>query len=200
MKHASVGLVVLLAASVAHAQDGRHTHDGFYVRIQTGAGYTRTSLLGQDFAFRGISGAFNLEVGGAVATDFIVYGKVFSTYTSRPTVDMDGETFTGELAGVQGAALNTLGVGATWYLMPGNLYLTGALSMADIAIALDSQQGGSNVGVGLHLGLGKEWWVSDNWALGVGAELALSRLPGRSGSASTWGVASLSTLFSMTYN
>ncbi len=111
-----------------------------------------------------------------------------------------GETFTGELAGVQSAGLNTLGVGATWYLMPGNLYLTGALSMADIAIALDSQQGGSNVGVGLHLGLGKEWWVSDNWALGVGAELALSRLPGRSGSSSAWGVASLSSLFSMTYN
>ena len=47
--------------------------------------------------------------------------------------------------------------------------------------------------------VGKEWWASENWGLGMAADLVYSRIPDSSGSA-TWNGFGAGVLFSTTYN
>jgi len=52
--------------------------------------------------------------------------------------------------------------------MPANVYVTGAIGLSNVEIAVDG--GGSDssdTGVGVNVDVGKEWWVGDNWGLGV---------------------------------
>ena len=60
-------------------------------------------------------------------------------------------------------------------------------------------------GPGLSLVVGKEWWVSDNWGLGVAAQLYAARMKDREpavagGDAPTWRALGLNLLFSASFN
>jgi hypothetical protein len=72
-----------------------------------------------------------------------------------------------------------MGAGATYWLMPANLYLAGSLGFSrssvegspihfDIEIPTNEQ---SRIGVGAHLALGKQFWLSQR--VGLGAALSL---------------------------
>jgi hypothetical protein len=72
-----------------------------------------------------------------------------------------------------------LGAGVTYWLMPANVYLAASLGLArssvegtpvriDIEVPTSDP---SKVGPGLHLAVGKQWWVSQR--VGLGATLSL---------------------------
>jgi hypothetical protein len=84
----------------------------------------------------------------------------------------------GVLADTTFTALH-LGAGATYWLMPANVYLAGSIGFArssvegepvriDIEVPTSDP---SEIGVGLHLAVGKQWWVSER--VGLGATLSL---------------------------
>ena len=73
-----------------------------------------------------------------------------------------------------------IGVGASYYIMPHNVYLGGAIGvMGGEADNVDDdgiQDEPLRVQAWLiQLEGGKEWWVSENWGLGVGGRLAFGR-------------------------
>ena len=94
-----------------------------------------------------------------------------------------------EIDGVElGEAENTslsfpfFGIGLTYYFMPVNLYLTGAVGFSYAQVEVDGvDRGSSDVGFGLNVDLGKEWWVSDNWGLGIAGRLWFSEVPDEAG-------------------
>jgi hypothetical protein len=196
---------VLLTATAASARDddrrddGFHEHDGFYLRLQVGGGYNRASVVGEDLAVKGGAAGINAEVGAALTRNFILYGKLFGTSVPSPDIEVGDLTIEGRDEDVS-QNYGALGVGFTYYLMPANVYLSGALSFAQLTINEDGEKiAETDVGGGLHLGIGKEWWVSKNWGLGLGAELALGRVPEKDDSVK-WNVVNGMVFLSATFN
>nr|MBC8278674.1 hypothetical protein [FCB group bacterium] len=69
-------------------------------------------------------------------------------------------------------SINDFGVGISYYIMPTNIFLSGSITMSKDRIKTkndDDQtetEATTESGLGFYLSAGKEWWVSDKWALG----------------------------------
>ncbi len=84
-----------------------------------------------------------------------------------------------------------------------NVYISGAL--AAMVFEMDNPDGSkvysSNAGLGFHGMVGKEWWVSSEWGLGIAAELTVASMKDEdSSSNTTWTGSSFSLVFSSTFN
>ncbi len=184
---------------------GWHLHDGTYVRLQLGFGYTSmsTTVSGGDFKVSGGGAALGIAIGGAITNNLIIYGTLVDSIASDPTLEQNGVSMT-----AKGASAGVVGVGGGLaYYLDGNVYLAGSLLASQLVID-DSdghQVGKSDWGFTFEGLLGKEWWVSDNWGLGVSLEAMLGRMKDQDtglapGSPPTWSVAAFNVLFSATYN
>jgi hypothetical protein len=160
--------------------EGAREHDGFFLRLRAGLGAGGLSyderVDGQrtsDVKTRGLAGAFEVAIGGAVVENLILHGNLsVAVMDSRKRVDGVEQGDDDQLTST--AVL--FGGGATYYFMPHNLYLTLVLGTA--AMVEDRYDGGiagyessieSGAGFGTTLSIGKEWWVgrSGQWGLGV---------------------------------
>ena len=104
---------------------GFHTHDGAYVRLQFGGGFTKmsTTEAGTSLEVSGGSTSFAVAVGGAVTENLVIYGTLTGTSISSPTVKVAGTSQTGS-----GSADSFgLGAGLAYYIEPTNLYVAGSL-------------------------------------------------------------------------
>ncbi|MFP2909277.1 outer membrane beta-barrel protein [Pyxidicoccus sp. 3LFB2] len=204
MRNTLIFTAVLLSASAASARDrddrdGRHEHDGFYARLQLGGGYTRASVVGDDLAIKGGAIGLNAEIGGALTRNFIISAKLYGTSAPNPDIEVGDLTIEGRDDDVS-QNVGALGLGLTYYIMPANVYVSGALSFAQLSISDNGETiAETDLGGTLHLGLGKEWWVSDNWGLGFGAELALGRIPEKD-SNDRWNTVNAMLFLSATFN
>jgi hypothetical protein len=63
--------------------------------------------------------------------------------------------------------ISTLGIGVSWYFTSYNIYLSPVISFSVMEYDGPVLKGDSEGGGGFGLSVGKEWWVSDNWGLGV---------------------------------
>ena len=184
---------------------GFETHDGVYVRLHFGGGYTSmsTSSGGANLKISGGSTSFGLAVGGALTENLILYGTITGTSISNPTFSSSGSAFG---AGNGSADLFGIGVGLAYYLEPANVYFAG--SLLSNQIELDDSSGNSveetDFGIGFEGLIGKEWWVSDHWGLGVAGQLLVASMkekdPAGTGDTPTWKSAAFSLLFSATFN
>jgi hypothetical protein len=178
-----------------------HLHDGFYLRLHLGAGETHFSGAygnGNTVTASGGSGSFGVAIGGAVAPNFIVFGTVFGVGFS-PSVKIGGVD-----AGLNNssAALAGIGVGAAYYFEPANLYLSGALALtsAEIDDANSNPIYQTRDGIGVQLMVGKEWWISQDWGIGLAGEFIGASMKDKGDSSVTWSADTFSILFSATYN
>ena len=92
------------------------------------------------------------------------------------------------------------GAGVVYYFQPINLYLSGAIA----AVNLESQDSTgnttyqSNFGPGFQGMVGKEWWVSPHWGLGVAGEFVAATMKDKNDSSIRWDSTSFSIAFSAT--
>jgi hypothetical protein len=163
-------LLAALVASTACA-DGSEQHDGFYLRMHLGGSYFSGSTDAYNATIKGGGGTFGIAVGGAVADNWIVYGEAFDDIAVDPKLESDsGEVDLNGNFGIAG-----YGAGVAHYFMPLNLYLAGALDAAAIVVeAPNGDRARTKFGLGVNLMIGKEWWVSDNWGLGIAGQLVFA--------------------------
>jgi hypothetical protein len=186
---------------------GHHRHDGTYVRLQIGAGFT--TFAGIDLSsgiIADVSGPsinLNVAVGGAVAENLILYGELFFVDAEQPDVKLVKlNTYN---AGHLNGSVDVIGLGGgvAYYFATLNFYLAGTLATAKIE-SNDSNSntiGSTNWGIGLSGLVGKEWWASPQWGLGVAGQLIVAVMKDRGGAnAPTWDARSFGLLFSATYN
>ena len=146
-------------------------HDGFYLRLGLGAGYYNERVTPDvaDGAVSGFAGLGELALGGTLWPGFVVGGGMtMATVRSANSAASSGKA---------GSAYhdNTLQIGglfADWYPEPGKgMHLQGMLGLAGISVqdstSKASSAENSAVGFGLVVGVGNEWWVADQWSLGV---------------------------------
>lgn len=196
---AMVVVSALALCAPAFAQSGPHAHDGFFIRPELGAGYVHSSAskTGNDLAIFGSGADFSLAVGGAISENLILAVHLYSTQASDPDVELNGlEASTSDTT----SGLVGLGPQLTYYFMPVNLYVSGTLALTRVVVESNGADANTELGVGARLSVGKEWWVSDNWGLGLAAHLGLSSNEDKGANAARFGTWTSGVSFSATYN
>jgi hypothetical protein len=153
-----------------------NVHDGFYLRLHLGFG--RTSVEGKNGVgarntLVGMGTSFGVALGGTVAPNLAVFGTLTFNFTDGPTVS-DGQGNSARASGSLG--LYAIGAGVVYYVQPLNLYVSGALTGVQLQF-LDERGRTvyeSKFGAGFQGIVGKEWWVSSEWGLGIALETFLA--------------------------
>lgn len=167
---------MLLIAGTAHAQ--AETHDGFYLRLALGGGGGKLERSGNldagngvysgDSSISGPMSVFELALGGTPAPGLVVFGGLVA-YTHPEAkleredgseVDLDGGLETG-----------IMGAGVDYYIDDrGGFHFGGMLGLGYARAptpegSLFENMGGA--GGALSLSIGYDWWVSEQWSIGV---------------------------------
>lgn len=157
---------------------GVHGHDGFYLRLTAGAGYLSASetygVVTDNYS--GLGGAFTAAFGGTVAPNLIIYGELLVTEVSNAEYSVNNVS-----AGYSQTDLTQFGIGPgiAYYFEPVNLYLSGTLAFTKMSFSdtySGVAQGDTNLGIGASFMLGKEWWVSPDWGIGLAGQLYLASM------------------------
>jgi len=189
------------APAVAYGASPAETHDGLYLRMGLGVGYLRssTNIAGSDLKLSGTAFGLDFALGGAVTQDLIIFGEFAFLSVDSPTV-----TYGGVSGNANGVSFDHIGFGPgiAYYIEPANVYLSGSLIFGK----LQTQQNGSNtvsgqtdMGLGANLLVGKEWWVSPQWGLGVALQFMLASNKDGADNA-TYSTLGTSLSFSATFN
>jgi hypothetical protein len=184
----------------AYEPPGTHTHDGFYLRMFLGFGYTNMELEDQDVSVGGTGGAFGIALGAAVSENLIVFAEIFDDIAMNPTLKQGGTEFEGNDIS---AGVVAVGGGIAYYFMPSNVYVSGTLSWGQLTVRdteNNEEIGESEFGPGLSLMVGKEWWVSPNWGLGGALQIYGGRMKDKGDNAPTWATQAIALTSSATYN
>jgi len=181
---------------------GVNEHDGFYLHMHFGIGYTRVhgaDSAGNDVVLRGVGPSFAIALGGAMTRNLVLFGEVFTAGASNPEV-LRGGTSTGNSSG--DAQVGGLGFGVAYYIDPANVYFLGSIGLVTFELhdSANFTTYRSEDGIGFHGTIGKEWWVSPNWGLGIAGEFVGASLKDKANPSVTWTGTSFSLLFSTTYN
>jgi hypothetical protein len=213
--------LVLATSRPASARDpscpkeGR-CHDGFYFRAASGfTGYSDVVLSdanadsGRDpeASISGMGTASELAIGGTVSRGLVVGGGIYGANVLTYTVTVErGESAPPEL--LRPSQLALIGPFVDWYTDPARgFHLQGSLGLA-LGVGLEPERTQLHfrepgVGGGLMLGFGYEWWIGDEWSMGVLGRLSIAVLgeeDDRGRDFSRVAVASPAFLLSVTYH
>lgn len=158
---------------------GAMRHDqGIFVRPQIGFGNVSAEIKadGGTQTVNGLSSSFGLSVGGVVTEGLVLHGTL--GVSSIPGAEVDGGApITTEQN--RNFSVTSLGFGMTYYT-PDNLWFSAGLAPHVMTLSTSSSSCDTtecpqdttteDFGLGLRAGIGYEWWVSDDWAIGLGVE------------------------------
>jgi hypothetical protein len=166
------------------ADPSARRHDGFYLRFGIGigglsmqrkgelstSGTTGTSAYEGDSSIAGGGGAFELSIGGTVASGLVICGTLFGQNVNEPELVSDDDQFPDTELG-SNLSFGLIGPGIHWYPdAEGGFHFGGTLGLA---YAVAETPSGSRfehiggVGGGVSLAVGYDFWIADQWSLGV---------------------------------
>lgn len=172
---------------------GAHRHDGFYFRLASGFGLYREALRSEssdDYGGRvfgdttGLATVGELAFGGTIARGLVLGGGLYNTSLVTSSFHLDPQSDAAPASELDPGRRSILLIAAfvDWYPRPRNgFHLQGALGVAGLSAAgaaprKDAYQAG---GIGLSLGAGYEWWVGDEWSLGLLGRVTAIGLSGK---------------------
>jgi hypothetical protein len=155
---------------------GFHEHDGLYIRLAAGAAALHASwMVGPNhWSVTGTGFAVAMALGGSVLPNLVLYAEITRSAASDPTRKVDdlSTKLTNYDVGLAG-----IGPGAAYYLVPENIYFSGTIAFSRLQSRYNGPSGSegsgsdlpifTDMGIGGTLMVGKEWWLSANWGLGV---------------------------------
>jgi tetratricopeptide (TPR) repeat protein len=186
------------AAALANAEPV-YEHLGFFFRGMLGFGFglasvsidvpiSMTQTYHGTLNATGTSTSIQLAVGWAFFENLVFQLEFFGTTMLAGDISASGNPppiVREALASVK-TKYNALGamLGATYYFMPINIYasLSGGLALATLDRPM--QPSDDRIGLAVAASAGKEWWIDDEWGLGLGLSYYLTAT-GQAGGAST---------------
>ncbi|MCC6623785.1 MAG: hypothetical protein IT385_21175 [Deltaproteobacteria bacterium] len=199
--------LVLVTSSTAEARrGGGAAHEpGFFMRLAGGFGFGNASVDdSSETTFSGLGGQVDLAFGGTITRNLALHVDLFGASIFEPSVEIDGRD--------QGDAENTttslgaLGIGLTGYIMPANLYVSGAVGVGVGTIRTRVESGpfrldieeDTDPGLAVQVMVGTEWLISKRWGIGLAGQFIFASLDTDGGVGLD--VMSVGLLFSATMN
>lgn len=162
-------LIVNTSSAQIQAQPSSNinNHDGFFLRMLLGFGqtdFTEEMDYGGDLKMSGVGTELRFQIGGCVSENLILYGEFGGVVVMGPNIEWAGNTTSSDNSSL---SISEFGGGITYYFMPENIYLSLSAVLPMATIEFNNTKGESNIGYGLFLSAGKEWWIGEQWGLGV---------------------------------
>lgn len=176
------GLLCALSPTAAQEpgspQEEVDQRSGFWLRGNFGFGYG--SFSSDDATISGAAGIGSVSLGKFFNDRTVGFVDIAFSPITGPTVEMGGITAsTSEdvTAGVAG-----LGIGVGYYLVPNSVFLGGSVTIATMSMEVKNEAlGETNPGPAASLILGKDFVISDKWALGVAGQMMLGTMTDKGG-------------------
>jgi hypothetical protein len=152
-------VALCVVARPAHSDSAVRTHDGLHVGVSAGVGYYDVSNDDQEFS--GGTIAAQLLIGGTAASGFALGGGFIVDHAPSPSTTTDG---------VSSQTLVAMGLYGDYYLDPrdNGVHVQGFLGWGGLDTSFGGDARGSDpTGLVSHVGIGYEWWVSDQWSFGL---------------------------------
>jgi hypothetical protein len=109
----------------------------------------------------GLGVTYGGVLGWALVRNLILYVELMGT--SVPSAEITSTSYWHE--GRTGVDQLAFGPGLAYYLNPPNLYLASTLTFPKAW--LGDHEGTFDLGIGVNATVGKEWWLSANWGIGI---------------------------------
>lgn len=160
-----LGGAVLLPGVAAAAPE---THDGFYLQLDLGFGYLSSSaeIGAQTITYSGATVPSALLMGGTVGP-VVIGGGLFTDYAFSPSASVEG----GQSIPLDDVSLTLIGIGVFADIYPDpnkGLHFQPFIGWGGLEASVSGNAGGSDpTGLVLAVGAGYDWFVSDNWSIGV---------------------------------
>lgn len=181
--------------------EGARVHDGFYLRIASGFSVLDERLMAEEIdgngieaRNRGIATLSDLAFGGTVAPGWVLGGGIYSLDLIASTLRVKESSLEPIPAEIDPGlrALSMFGPFVDWYPnVRGGFHVQGALGLAILVPRVfghpaTSESEYTAVGGALVLGTGYEWWIADEWSIGVLSQLGFRLLRGEDDSGRSW--------------
>jgi len=155
-----------------------HTHKGFY--LSTSLGIVGGSINSEipnaiKSKYSGTGMNFDIKLGGAIKENLILHATIISSAVAGPTIKV-GNAPNVDAPSDFTIAEAMIGAGLTYYIMPENIFISGSLGIGQFTVADDNDSATTDKGFSMQLKVGKEWWVSTNWGLGISASYMKTNL------------------------
>jgi len=144
------------------------THDGFYLHLDVGLGYFNTSSDSDliDESISGVSVPSSLLLGGTVGPVAIGGGFMWH-FVPSPSLEAGGNSVeTGDLD----ISLTMFGIGMFADIYPdpkSGLHFLPFIGYGVESVSVEGRDGGNDPGgLLLSLGVGYDFWMSDEWSIG----------------------------------
>lgn len=211
MKNPSPGLcllvavaILLIGASPALCAERDH-EEGFFLRLAGGAGPAGTEIkVDSDnrLKFDGVGADLEIAIGGIVTSNLAVHGTLWGWIISDPDAEIELLDVIEGSGSVEGDfSLNGIGAGVTYFIMPVNMYLTGSLGFGSLTFDFGGLTLESDTGFSLEAAVGKEWFVSDRWGIGLAVGLTYHTISDQDPDVTAnWSGISIPVRFSATFN
>jgi hypothetical protein len=157
-----------------------HQHKGFYLSMALGPVFGKISddITSYTMYMEGAGALFDIKIGGSPMENLILHATLTSAVMPGPSISLS--------TGQSGKANNSMsvdetmaGLGFTYYFRQSNFFVSASAGVGDYSIT-DDNNSSNNIttheGLSLQLKAGKEWWISDKWALGLAFTYGKTRL------------------------
>ena len=189
---AAVVLAGMLGPLSAWAEDGAEEHDGFFMRFRWDYGWGESKST--ELIATGRGGRLGMAIGVALEENVILYGMAMAgslnVVKGRDRVEKDHGWLGLEYWETQRAYISDVGGGLSYYWIPDNIFAgvefyghqESYRRLYHKPVFLygspDRYRYDVAKGPAIQINVGKEIWISDNWALGilVAAEAAQSHM------------------------
>lgn len=172
--------VILLCSTTAlHSQEepDKKVREGFYLRFNTGSGLlsAREKIFETELIASGTAGNFTMAIGRSIAPNTFLIVDMFGSVVLNPSVELEGLAV-GRIDDIEMSFAN-IGVGITRYIMPANFYIACGVGLATAKLTSDDTSIETELGWGVNAIVGKEWWVSPAWSLGISGQFSYLVVP-----------------------
>lgn len=174
----SAGALFAALGFTMEAKAEARTHDGFYLHFDAGLGYLSSSAeaLGQEITYSGVTFPASLLLGGTVGP--VAFGGGFFTdYAPSPSASFNGTSVDLDNVDVD-LYLIGLGLFADVYPDPKKgLHFLPFVGWGGLEASVEGNVGGSDpTGLILSMGVGYDFWISNQWSAGVMGRFAYAPL------------------------
>lgn len=147
-------------------------HKGFYLSMGLGPVFGNINMKSNELGevtYSGTGAVFDFKIGGAIKENLILHGSLMSSSMAGPEVKTSAGSGKSSNNINLGEAL--IGGGVTYYIMPENILLSGSLGLGNFTVINNDTNVNVSTerGFGMQIKVGKEWFVSKKWGLGLAA-------------------------------